>query len=71
MVCLQTISLQIFKGCFPQILLGPFLNNLPHKATASENVEADTLLYQDKLKNPRSRLVNKTVNEILDDINRA
>ena len=24
----QTISLQIFKGCFPQILLGPFLNTL-------------------------------------------
>ena len=24
----QTISLQMFKGCFPQILLGPFLNTL-------------------------------------------
>ena len=24
----QTISLQIFKGCLPQILLGPFLNTL-------------------------------------------
>ena len=27
----QTISVQIFKGCFPQILLGPFLNILSHK----------------------------------------
>ena len=26
MVC----PLQIFKGCLPQILLGPFLNTLPH-----------------------------------------
>ena len=26
----QTIFLQIFKGCLPQILLGPFLNNLSH-----------------------------------------
>ena len=26
----QAISLQIFKGCLPQILLGPFLNTLPH-----------------------------------------
>ena len=31
------ISLQIFKGCLPQILLGPFLNTLPHMM---ENVEA-------------------------------
>ena len=26
----QTISLQIFKGCLPQILLGRFLNTLSH-----------------------------------------
>ena len=26
----QTISLQIFKGCLPQKLLGPFLNTLSH-----------------------------------------
>ena len=26
----QTIPLQIFKGCLPQILLGPFLNTLTH-----------------------------------------
>ena len=26
----QTISLQIFKGCLPQTLLGPFLNTLPY-----------------------------------------
>ena len=26
----QTISLQIFKGCFPQIILGPFLNTFSH-----------------------------------------
>ena len=26
----QTISLQFFKGYFPQILLGPFLNTLSH-----------------------------------------
>ena len=26
----QTKSLQIFKGCHPQVLLGPFLNTLTH-----------------------------------------
>ena len=26
----QTISLQIFKGYFPQFLQGPFLNTLSH-----------------------------------------
>ena len=26
----QTMSLQTFKDCFPQILLGPFLNTLTH-----------------------------------------
>ena len=25
----QTMALQIFKGCLPQVLLGPFLNTLP------------------------------------------
>ena len=31
MICFrQTIPLQIFKGRLPQILLGPFLNTLPH-----------------------------------------
>ena len=28
MVCLY--HFKIFKGCLPQILLGPFLNNLTH-----------------------------------------
>ena len=26
----QTISFQLFKGCLPQNLLGPFLNTLSH-----------------------------------------
>ena len=26
----QTIPLQIFKDCLPQILLGPFLNTFSH-----------------------------------------
>ena len=26
----RSISLKIFKGCLPQILLGPFLNTLPY-----------------------------------------
>ena len=26
----QTISIQFFKGCLPQILLGPFFNTLSH-----------------------------------------
>ena len=26
----QTISLQIFKGCLPQVLLGPFLSTFTH-----------------------------------------
>ena len=27
----QTMSLQIFKGCLPQVLHGPFLNTLSYK----------------------------------------
>ena len=31
MVCLsRPYPLKFFKGCFPQILLGPFLNTLSH-----------------------------------------
>ena len=31
MICLkQTIPLKFFKGCLPQILLGPFLKTLSH-----------------------------------------
>ena len=26
----KTVSIQIFKGCLPQILLGPILNTLSH-----------------------------------------
>ena len=29
-VKIETISFQIIKGCLPQILLGLFLNTLPH-----------------------------------------
>ena len=41
---------------------------LLHKATAPKSIEADTLLHQDKPKNPKDRLVNKTVNKILGDV---
>ena len=33
----QTISLQIFKGCLPQILLGPFLNTFSYQFQRREN----------------------------------
>ena len=39
-----------------------------YKATAPKNIETDALLYQDKPKNPKDRLVNKTVNKILDNM---
>ena len=39
-----------------------------YKATAPKNIEADTLFHQDKPKNPKDRLVNKTVNKIVDDM---
>ena len=39
-----------------------------YKATAPKNIEADTLLHQDKPKNPKDRLVNKTVSKILDNM---
>ena len=39
-----------------------------YKASASKNIEADTILHQDKQKNPKDRLVKKTVNKILDDM---
>ena len=32
---MQTILLQIFKGCLPQILLGLFLNTLDHMLNRS------------------------------------
>ena len=33
----HTISPQVFKGCVPQISLGPLLNNLPHIMRAVYN----------------------------------
>ena len=36
------------------------------EVTAHKNIEAD-ILHQDKTKNPKDRLVNKTVNKILDN----
>ena len=39
-----------------------------YEATAPKNIEADTLLHQDKPKNRKDRLVNKTVNKILDNM---
>ena len=30
----QTISIEVFKGCLPQILLGPFLNTWTHLTIA-------------------------------------
>ena len=45
----------------------PEIRNL-YEATAPKNIEADTLLYQGKPKNPKDRLVNKAVNKILDEM---
>ena len=39
----QTIPLQIFKGCLPQNLLGPFLDNLSHVMMSWNN--SKTALY--------------------------
>ena len=39
-----------------------------YKATVPKNIEADTLPHQNKPKIPKDRLVNKTVNKILDDM---
>ena len=39
-----------------------------YKATAPKNIEADTLFHQEKPKNPKDRLVKKTVNKILHDM---
>ena len=39
-----------------------------YKATAPKNVETDTLLHQDKPKNPKDRMVNKIVKKMLDDM---
>ena len=42
MVCLkQTIPLQIFKGCLPQILIDPFLNTLTHFSSLLPSVIID------------------------------
>ena len=45
----------------------PKIQNL-YKATAPKNIEANTILHQDKARNPKDRLVNKPVNKRLDDI---
>ena len=39
-----------------------------YRTTASKNIEADTILHLEKPKNPKDRLINKTVNKILDDM---
>ena len=39
-----------------------------YKATAPKYVEAYTLLHQDKPENVKDRLINKTVNKMLDDM---
>ena len=39
-----------------------------YKATAPKNIVPDTLLHQDKPKNPEDRLVNITLNKILDNM---
>ena len=40
-VLTQTISFQIFKGCLPQMLLGPFLNTLTQTIHNSFSQEAN------------------------------
>ena len=39
-----------------------------YKATVPKNIEANTLSHQNKPKNPKDRLVNKSVNKVLDDM---
>ena len=39
-----------------------------YETTAPKSIEPDTLLHLGKPKNPKSTLVNKTVNKILDDM---
>ena len=39
-----------------------------YETTAPKSIEPDTLLHLGKPKNPKSRLVNKIVNKILDDM---
>ena len=44
----RSYSLKVFKGCLPQILLGPFLNTLSHLAPNQEKVR---MTFSEKLKN--------------------
>ena len=43
----------------------PEIRNL-YKGTAPKIIEVDTIFHQHKPKNPKHRLVNKSVNKILD-----
>ena len=43
----RSYSLKVFKGCLPQILLGPFLNTLSHLAPNQEKVR---MTFLEKLK---------------------
>ena len=45
----------------------PEIHNL-YEDAAPKNIEANTLFHQDKPKNKKNRLINKTVNKILDDM---
>ena len=45
----------------------PEIRNL-YKGAAPKIIEADTIFHQDKPKNPKHRLVNRSVNKILDGI---
>ena len=42
----QTISLQIFKGCLPQNLLGPFLNTLSYLKLSPGHSESDFVCFK-------------------------
>lgn len=48
--------------------VNPEIRNL-YRLTAEKYVEADTLLNLDQPKNPKDRLINKTVKKVLSDMN--
>ena len=59
-------SCQLTSGNILKQSENPEIHSL-YEATTPKNIETNNLLHPDKQKNPIGRLVNKTVNKILDD----
>ena len=70
MICLkQTISLQNFKGCLPQILLGSFLNTLSHISHLGSDTLKENFLLKPNTRGCQS--INISINILIGPLSRG